>query len=81
MTKKEMREYAAKAAGYSGLPSFKWNPLKSDGDCARMEAALEIDVLWTRLAVGTEKNGEPGPVACYTDHNGDSRWCYFPTLL
>lgn len=23
-----------------------WNPLTDDGDCARMEAALQIDVLW-----------------------------------
>lgn len=34
--------------GYGGFVSNKcWNPARSDGDCARMEAALSIDVSWT----------------------------------
>ena len=28
-----------------------WNPLHDDGDCARMEAALGIDVKWYKSGV------------------------------
>lgn len=55
---RELLELAAKAAGHEfgwihDLPRIKceygwqtWDPLQDDGDCARMEAALDIDVEW-----------------------------------
>lgn len=60
-TEREQLELAAKACGItldehlndraSYRHSYvKWNPLTDDGDCARMEAQLGIDVEWELLA-------------------------------
>lgn len=65
MNEKELLELAAKAAGYDVvyeggyLTFFRrdesgrhiWNPLRDDGDIARLEAALEIDVEWSENGV------------------------------
>ena len=81
---KEMLEYAAKAMGIArikwhdeypggwldgcGAPSTWWNPVTGDGDCARMEAALGINVEWFEEWVYC------GQVSAdYADHNGDKQ--------
>lgn len=60
MDDREMLELAAKAMGIklsrwnSDNQAYRldrddggwWNPLKDDGDCARLEAALSIDITW-----------------------------------
>jgi hypothetical protein len=57
MTEREELEYAAKAGCYlpkdfinnkNYMDGFleKWNPREDDCDCARLEAALEIDIAW-----------------------------------
>lgn len=56
-----------------------WNPRADDGDCARLEAALEIDVVWHDTGVicqapsknffeGGESDSQP-----YSDHGGDKQ--------
>jgi hypothetical protein len=79
MTDKELLELAAKATGitvkfgendYSyttsaGL-SNKWNPLIDDGDEARLEAALKLDVVWCFYTVKVGESTE-----YYDQHNGD----------
>ena len=86
MTDREMLEFAAKAMGYDDaewdherqcISTAKltgsrrlWNPLTEDRHCARMEAALSIDIAWGPLDVMSRNYGnyyeEP-----YTKHNGD----------
>ena len=48
-----------------------WNPATDDGDCARMEAALGINIIWDEVAVAAE--GEYGfrLYEPYRDHNND----------
>ena len=66
-TERELLTLAAKACGFHdyrsvGIHLFEvkshptwpwviWNPLHDDGDCARMEAALGIDVKWYKSGV------------------------------
>ena len=66
-TEREQLKMAAKACGFHdyrsvGIHLFEvkshptwpwviWNPLHDDGDCARMEAALGIDVKWYKSGV------------------------------
>lgn len=53
MTEREILELAAKACGQpaerldvGAWCDCAWNPLHDDGDCARMENMLGIDVTW-----------------------------------
>lgn len=62
MTDRELLELAAKAAGIvgvwhergqcilvtncAGMPDMWWRPHEDDGDCARLEASIPIDVQW-----------------------------------
>lgn len=56
----------------------QWNPLESDGDTARLEADLAIDVLWVWdrvFAVSCPQN-EPGGFRVHEDfdaHGGDKQ--------
>ena len=66
-TERELLTLAAKACGFHdyrsvGIHLFEvkshptwpwviWNPLHDDGDCARMEAQLGIDVKWYKSGV------------------------------
>jgi hypothetical protein len=67
MTDRELLELAAKAAGVHGyyradfVPGIvepvigggdvPWNPKRNDGQCAQLEAALSICVMWEREQV------------------------------
>lgn len=79
---RELLEWAAKAAGYTGRVEFSgltdecffafgmseqnprglstWNPRHDDGDCARMEAALGLDVRWFGNSVAIHWTKTPG---------------------
>lgn len=55
--------------------AYCWNPLEEDGDCARLEATLSLNVSWypTMVLVGTAISN-PASQACaeyYDRHNGD----------
>ncbi len=90
MTDRELLEDAAKAAGISVnwhgdtdpwcyaeiAPGIKWNPLTDDGDNARLEAVLVLNVIWGARAVRVGRNlivvNKDGPmVERYQDHGGD----------
>ena len=51
-------------------PNNRWNPKHDDGDCARMEAALDIDVVWYPNSVSCETENS-ARVRYFKDHNGD----------
>jgi hypothetical protein len=52
----------------------QWNPSKDDGDCARLEAALGLNVTWCSLHVFAESNdGLAGWIERYSSHNGDKQ--------
>ena len=87
MTDRELLEAAAKAAGIgfndkrSSTGSIAlhcpmqgwWNPLTDDGDEARLEANLGLNVLWGSRAV-TVGRGQIGPIVeRYQDHNKDKQ--------
>lgn len=82
MTDRELLEFAAKAAGrvVEGFSTAKglllaqgdgvsawWNPLTNDGDCSRLEAALEIDVRWGHDVYNTDGTSPIG-VMCGDYH-------------
>lgn len=87
MTDKELLEAAAKAAGIEydfcrpelggckvrkGLTSGWWNPLKDDGDCARLEAVIETEIQWHEDGVQAGKRSNPISSFCfYADHKND----------
>ena len=53
-----------------------WNPLRDDGDCARLEAALELDVLWggdCATVRRLRREGHITPFERFCDHNGDKQ--------
>lgn len=62
---------------YSGWAVFddegyarNWNPLQDDGDCARMEAALGIDVSWSSVyAMADNLQLSDCILAPYSAHN------------
>ena len=63
---------AANSARNPHHESGPWNPLTDDGDCARLEANLHLDVLWWEFAVSS--GGKPTGVRSYeqyADHNND----------
>jgi hypothetical protein len=91
MNDRELLELAAKAAGYppewrgsimvgtedgAGRP---WNPLTDDGDHARLEAALNIDVEWHTIGVVAILNDKDLIRSThrfrevYADHSGDKQ--------
>ena len=84
MTRAEEHELlglAAKAAGVdycngvdldTGSP---WNPIDDDGDEARLEAALGLNVQWREHYVIVEKGSSSRffSTARYADHGGDKQ--------
>lgn len=57
-----------------GESATSWNPLTDDGDEARLEADLSLDVEWAPGSVGVMKfDAEPviGAVEFFDDHAGD----------
>lgn len=79
MTDRELVELAAKAVRYDTLGSwdeswgcitdhegFVFDPLDDDGDGARMESALKMNVIWTKYSVRVG-----GCKEYFSDHNGD----------
>ncbi len=84
-TERELLELAAKACGINTSRCLqyadgafdwtekvgRWNPLSDDGDCARMEAKLGIDVYWHQQYVKAWADKTGSIPADYFDHNGD----------
>lgn len=55
---------------------IRWNPLTDDGDCARLQAALQIDTYWDAYQVQMQhiyiRSDEIHKhTAQYKDHGGD----------
>ena len=53
-----------------GNPSARWRPHDDDGDCARMEAALGIDLEWAEdgvIAINRDKRAG----VLFEDYNND----------
>lgn len=48
---------------------YDWNPLEDDGDCARMEAKIGIDVVWYAIEV----NSSTEECSLYEQYNGDKQ--------
>ena len=49
-----------------------WKPKHDDGDCARMEARLGIDLIWYTTKIQTvDTTGNYRATAFFEDHNGD----------
>jgi len=49
-----------------------WNPLRDDGDCARLEAACGLDVTWVDIGVASGAHREPvQEFELYSAHSGD----------
>lgn len=83
---RELLELAAKAAGIHfwemGGTLFaahgkSWNPATDDGDGARLEEVLGIDVEWQRIGViATHRSKDGSDVVArepYADHGGDKQ--------
>ena len=49
----------------------RWNPAHDDGDCARMEAALGIELTWFFDRVDALACDVAPVVEYFKDHNGD----------
>lgn len=87
MTDREMLELAAKAAGvpkeFAGSDAFmdgvleRWHPRQDDGDCARMEATLGIDVMWINdddsVYAMTSKGSAISMCEFFSRHNDDKQ--------
>lgn len=55
-----------------GTEKYKWSPLTDDGDCARMEAAVGIDLTWHRIGVAATHYWSDSVFRePYEDHRGD----------
>ena len=54
-----------------GKHCWYWNPLADDGDCARMEAALGIELTWFFDRVDALACDVAPVVEYFKDHNGD----------
>lgn len=50
-----------------------WNPLTDDGDEARLEAAVNIDIEWHPIGVIASINGGTRFREPYSDHGGDKQ--------
>jgi len=57
----------------SGTTHEEWHPLTDDGDEARLEAALNIDIEWHAIGVIASINGGARFREPYSDHNGDKQ--------
>lgn len=57
---------------YGGTCQIQWNPLTDDGDCARMEADLGLDVVWYEIEVSSS-NEDGSRYIQYADHAGDKQ--------
>jgi len=53
------------------ISATDWNPLKDDGDCARMEAALGIELTWFFDRVDALACDVAPVVEYFKDHAGD----------
>jgi len=53
------------------LPKSAWNPDTDDGDCARMEAALGLNVAWYSDGVVVSNRRLQVRAAAYAAHGGD----------
>ena len=86
MTEKELLEFAAKAAGGKfesgcfftidgpdGDHQDGWNPRHDDGDCARMEAAIGIGVMWFAQTVAAYKLIPKVEITEVYQHHGNDR--------
>lgn len=81
MSDREMLELAAKAAGIeSGGGLFwcpatgnAWNPITDDGDEARLEAKLGLNVLWGSRTVAVGRKHFGPFEERYQEHNGDKQ--------
>lgn len=54
------------------MGNVPWNPLADDGDCARLETALSLELLWHPDGVQVGRRRDP--TACFQffkDHKGD----------
>jgi hypothetical protein len=80
--KKELLELAARAMGEKVPPLFypdgaacllsgqHWDPTEDDGDCARLEAAVKLDVVWhPRFVDVISTNPYVAVKEDYADHN------------
>lgn len=68
MNDKELLEFAAKAMECEVVAG--WNPLDDDGDCARLEAALNICINWVASGVIAWCNSKGVQVSeFYRDHD------------
>lgn len=59
--------------GSTGYVGRNWNPLHDDGDEARLEAALGMNISWgpNRVQVGADIRHAPAEY--YEDHGGDKQ--------
>lgn len=55
----------------SGVRQCRWNPLTDDGDCARLEVSLELQIDIGDLGVLSERADGISCLEQYADHNGD----------
>jgi len=81
-TDRDLLERAAKAAGYDAkwsnhfyepfrgfeVNGDSWNPLEDDGDEARLEGALLMNVSWGMASVTVD-----GCTERFSDHGGDKQ--------
>ena len=56
-----------------------WSPLTNDGDGARLEAALLVEIIWYQTSAHAQAFDDRGTPVCqgvfeaYADHNGDKQ--------
>lgn len=70
----ELLTFAAKAIaqGLSGTYyASGWNPLDDDGDCARLESALMLSLVWGENEVSAAHQGTALIVSPYSAFGGD----------
>jgi hypothetical protein len=60
-------------AAHGMLSGFRWDPLTDDGDCARLEEKLKIDLAWREGPEGYIRTTTGGVFIFeyYADHNND----------
>ena len=81
MTDRELLELAAKAAGVDArrlahawpdrFDDEQWNPLTDDGDEARLEAALQLNVEWHPLTQSVQVG--TAAIACSENYRKDAQ--------
>lgn len=67
------KEYVYAHDDPDGVWPYEWNPLTNDDDCARMEAALEIDIYWHENEVIAEADDAQPKNEWYTSHAYDKQ--------